>query len=185
VKRWGVVIALLLSLGVNIGLLATVALRRLPAAARPAAKPPLERVKRLADRLGLEGAIRQRFIAQQMQFFDQSSGLRADLEDIHRDLRREITRPQPDPQKIDALLAESEKAYHNLEQVMVNHVLDGRAMLDPAQERRFLDFVRRMRGGPFGLPRRLRAKPPAAGGEAAREDRPLPGGALPPSDPAP
>ncbi len=77
-KRWWIVIALLLSVGVNVGILATLATRKLASSPPPSADgpapPPLReeareeeggsfpRVHRLADRLGLEGEQRRRFV---------------------------------------------------------------------------------------------------------------------------
>lgn len=150
-KRWGLVIALLLSLGANVGILATFAfLRARPPLRQPAAPVEANRqIQRLADRLGLEGETRRRFVLRQRQFFEETAGLRREIGDVNRELRREITRTAPDPQRIDRLIAESAATFAALEKAMVDHVRESRALLDPGQERKFLNFVKRLRGGPF------------------------------------
>ncbi|HXO19892.1 MAG TPA: periplasmic heavy metal sensor [Thermoanaerobaculia bacterium] len=159
-KRWWLVIALLLSLGVNVGILATVATSRLrpappPAMAPNAQQPPAaERLARLADRLGLEGPARERFIDLQRSFFLESGRNRMRLQEVYRQLRRELVSPVPDRQRIDRLVDESSRLYLAIERATTEHVLASRALLDPTQERIFLNLLRQMRPGrgPFAPP---------------------------------
>jgi hypothetical protein len=163
-KRWGLVIALLLSLGANVGILATFAFLRTRPPLRQQQPAPVEanrQIQRLANRLGLEGETRRRFVLRQRQFFEETAGLRREIGDVNRELRREITRAAPDPQRIDRLVAESAETFAALEKAMVDHVSDSRALLDPGQERKFLDFIKRLRGGPFAARWRI---PPNQGG---------------------
>jgi len=168
VRRWGLALALLLSVGVNIGILATLAVRRGGALNRPdrphpekpgpmAEEPPL-RATRLADRLGLEGEQRRRFLRLQGRFFAETVRLRTEQAEVFRELRRELAAPEPDRQKIEELTRASARAHLALQQAMVKNVTATREILDPDQERLFLDIVSRLPppglGGPQQRPRR-------------------------------
>ncbi|HEV7786074.1 MAG TPA: hypothetical protein VGQ28_12100, partial [Thermoanaerobaculia bacterium] len=82
-KRWWLVIVLLLSLGLNVGILAAVAARRLgpggpgAKAAGAANQPPdpLPRLPQLANRLGLEGVERRKFLDIQWNLYQETSHL--------------------------------------------------------------------------------------------------------------
>jgi hypothetical protein len=147
VKRWWLVIALLLSTGMNVGLLVALALnspavtRKQQEALRPAAAG---RLPQLAARLGLEGAERRRFIQRQRQFFAESAGPRARLLEIRQAIRTELTRPKPDRARIDELLHESGDVFLLLERSLVANVLDTRELLGPEQERRYIDLISRL-----------------------------------------
>lgn len=165
-RRWWLVIALLLSLGLNLGILAAVAARRGggPPRPRPAgpemANPgpggdPLPRLPRLADRLGLEGEQRRKFLDIQWNLYQETSRLRLQLGEVHREVRREATREQPDRRKIDQLLNESARIYLALERTLVKNVLASRDLLGPNKEKEYLELVGRLRvpnpGGGMGM----------------------------------
>ena len=167
-RRWGLALALLLSLGVNVGILATLAVRRAGLQERPRPQelrpippgageemPP--RVLRLADRLGLEGEQRRRFVRLQGQLFAETVGLRTEQGEIFRELRRELTAPEPDPRKIEELTRASARAHLALQQAMAKNVAATREILDPGQERLYLDIISRLRPpGLDGMPQRQR-----------------------------
>jgi hypothetical protein len=162
VKRWWLVIALLLSVGMNVGLLVALALDR-PAvtqkqqeALRPAAAG---RIPQLAARLGLEGVERRRFIQRQRQFFAETAVSRARLPEVRRELRAELTRPTPDRARIDELLRESGELFLSLERSLVVNVLETRALLGPEQERRYIDLISRLQLEGPGQLGRLPATP--------------------------
>jgi hypothetical protein len=160
-KRWWVVIALLLSVGVNIGLFAAVLAGRFRAPAHEERQPPaLERLQRLADRLGLEGEPRRRFVAYQRSFFQDTARDRRHLGETNSDLRRELVSPNPDPQRVEQLTAESSALYLKLERALAGNVLATRKLLDPRQERIYLNLIRQLRPGrgPLAPP----GAPPAA-----------------------
>jgi len=158
VKRWWVVIALLLSLGVN--LVAAVAWRKLtppprdrdelpPRAAEQilAVQDPGARLGRLADVLGLEGEVRRKFLDLQWNFFQETGRLRLQQTEIHREVRRELTAAQPDRARVDRLLAESGRLYQAMERALARNVLASRGLLDAEPERRFLRLIGRLRPG--------------------------------------
>jgi Spy/CpxP family protein refolding chaperone len=173
VRRWGLALALLLSLGVNLGILATLAIRR----AGPPDRPPRPeerplppgpggeetplRVIRLADRLGLEGAQRRRFVQMQGRFFLETLRLRTEQAEIFRELRRELTAPEPDSRRIEELTRSSAQTHLALQQAMARNVAATRELLDPEQERLYLDIISRLRPpGLAGEPQRPRRPPP-------------------------
>jgi len=171
VRRWGLALALLLSLGVNVGILATLAVRR--AAPPPERSPRLEeprpmppaageemppRVLRLADHLGLEGEQRRRFVRLQGQFFVETMRLRSEQSEIARELRRELSAPEPDRQRIEELTRASARIHLGLQQALAKNLIATREILDPEQERFFLDIIDRLPApgldGPPQRPRR-------------------------------
>ena len=134
-KRWWLVILLLLSVGLNLGILAAIAAKRAqrpePREPRPAevlnpTADPLPRLPRLADRLGLEGEKRERFIDIQWELFQKTARLRLRRGEVHRELKREVTRDEPDRQKVDQLLKESARIYGAMERALVDSVLKNR-----------------------------------------------------------
>lgn len=171
-RRWWLIIALLLSVGVNVGILAVLATRQMARPERqgpPPPPPPREepapppgpeeggqqengppRAGRLADRLGLEGEPRRRFLAVQQRFFEQTVRLRLHMSETQREVRRELMAPEPDRQKIDALLEDSARDFLNLEQALAANVVDSREILDPGQEEEFLRVVASLRPQPAG-----------------------------------
>jgi heavy-metal resistance protein len=160
-RRWWLVIALLLSVGLNVGIFGVIVLRRLGPAVRKPKPPaemanpaadPLPRLPRLADRLGLEGEERRRFLDVQWNLFQETSHLRLQLGEVHRALRRELARPTPDKAEVDRLLAESSRIYLALEQALVNNVLATRELLGPDKEEEYLRLIRQIRvPNPIGL----------------------------------
>jgi Spy/CpxP family protein refolding chaperone len=165
-KRWWLAIALLLSLGVNAGIVAALMARRWEAnrPQKPAAEKPIslpkgqdgqggmpQRVIRLADQLGLEGDQRRRFISLQGSFFAETLRLRTDQAETQRELRRALSAPNPDQAHIQTLLQESGHVFLALEQALAKNVLDSRRLLNPEQERKFLKILGRLRPGNGGL----------------------------------
>jgi hypothetical protein len=160
-RRWWLVIALLLSVGLNLGILAAIAARKAqpgPREPRPAeAMNPaddLPRLPRLADRLGLEGEERRRFIDIQWELFQKTGRLRLQRGEVHRELKRELTRDEPNRQRVNQLLGESARIHSAMERALVDSVLASRELLGPEQEEQYLRFVGRLRvpnprpGGP-------------------------------------
>jgi len=154
-RRWWLVIALLLSVGLNIGILAAIGARRATLLAGKGARPPVEaakpgadpvpRLARLADRLKLEGEPRRRFLDIQWNLYQETTRQRLRLNEVHRDLRREMSHPTPDRQRVEELLNESARIYLALERSLVNNVFATRDLLDPEQQEEYLKIVGRLR----------------------------------------
>lgn|GEM_PF-688337 len=168
-KRWWLVIVLLLSLGVNVGIVAALVGHRWAGEAtqkggdKEAERLPEERqgpqpggqneevpqrIVRLANQLGLEGDQRKKFISLQGSFFADTLRLRTDQAETQRELRRALGAPVPDQARIDSLLQESGNTFTALEKAMTTNVLESRKLLKPDQERKFLKLLARLRLGP-------------------------------------
>ena len=152
-RRWWLAIVLLLSLGLNVGILAAVAVRRLGpggqgakqggAANQPA--DPLPRLPQLANRLGLEGEERKKFLDIQWNLYQETSHLRLQLGETHRNLRHELIQPQADRTQVDRLLEESSRTYLALEKSLVSNVLATRDLLGPEKEKQYLRLIGQLR----------------------------------------
>jgi Spy/CpxP family protein refolding chaperone len=157
VRRWWLVIALLLSVGLNVGILAAIGARRATLRGQQGARPqqqaanaannndPVPRLSRLADRLKLEGDQRRKFLDIQWNLYQETTRLRLDLGEVHRALRKELTRPDADRQRVEALLTESSRLYLALERSLVNNVFATRELLGPEKEAEYLKVVGRLR----------------------------------------
>lgn len=173
-RRWWVVIALLLSVGVNLGLVAAVATRKLadrgdpsptvdPRPPRGPQGEPIPQFRRLADRLGLEGEPRRRFLDVQRQFFEETLRVRMRQAETQREVRRELMSSEPDPERIDALLQEAARDFLALERALAKNVVATREILTPGQEEEYLRIVSRLRPpglGGFGQQGPRRRLPP-------------------------
>lgn len=158
-KRTWVWIALLLSLGVNIGILATVGTARYRGQVRIdrsrfEGPPPFAR---MADHLELEGEAREQFLAIQQELFQTTRQQREKLETLRLELRREATSESPDPDRVDRLLTQVGEVNRYLDRAMVDSVLATRRVLTPEQQQRFFRVVDRVRArgrgpGPHGRP---------------------------------
>lgn len=188
-KRWWLVIALLLSLGLNVGILLTLAVDRHATAGHPAwwgrGRPGMERpgppggerpgsprLERLAGELGLQGEARERFVAIQRHFFEAAVAAHRRRMGLQRQLREELTAPAPDRQRVEKLveaLGENQLAF---EKAFTASVLDTRELLDPEQERRYLRFLGRLRG--------VLGEGPPGGGLHGPPGRGVPPGTAPP-----
>ena len=176
-RRWGLWIALLLSLGINLGILLTLAVGGgeesppiSPAVAVespgwPDGPPPPPGERRLlghlADRLGLEGQTRERFLDLQRRFFRHAVETRRQGRELQRELGRELVAEEPDRQRIDGLVEELAELRRALDRVLVATVLDTRELLEPGEEREYVAFIERLRermgpGGRDRPPRRRR-----------------------------
>ncbi len=153
-KRWWLIILLLLSLGINVGFLARQALRSGPPGSQPQISaedderqmrglPPVFR--RLADELQLQGEERERFLELQRELLRQTFVGRQEVSRLQKELRRELVSRQPDRERIDHQLEALARAHFQLEKIFVDHLLDTREMLEPRQERLFMRFMSRLR----------------------------------------
>lgn len=170
-KRWWLILALLLSVAVNLGVLAALALgvgrgggepwRERPRAAaleRWARGPrevspqggtrhpgPPRELARLADRLGLEGEGRARFLELQRELIARTLETRRARRELEAQLRRELTAAAPDRGRIDQLLGQLGDAFLAQERALAQTVLESRALLDAEQERLYLEVLTRLR----------------------------------------
>ncbi len=169
-RRSLVGLALVLSIGVNVGFAATAFLRhRVIERIREGPPPGREPGEFLADRLDLDPATRARFLARQRELARTVRELRPRVGDLERDLRAELVSDAPDRARIASLQDDLAAVARELDRAFTDAVLDSREILDGPAERRYLRFVERFPGArrPFvdgGPPR-----PPGA--DAPRGER--------------
>lgn len=169
-KRWALWLALLLSLGINAGILLTLAVGpggwpwgerpqvertwdgpgrgELGRGGRPGRlrdRPP-RHLGRVADRLGLEGEERERFVAIQEEFLATVRDGRRRRGELHRELRAELTAPEPDRRRVAELLRELSAVQLEMERAFADAVLASRELLGPEQEEAYLGFLERLPG---------------------------------------
>lgn len=160
-RRSWLIVLLLVSVGVNIGLLAAVA------AWRARGPRPMERflerrppIERLADRLELEGESRERFLAEERRFFESFQELRRKLATTRGELRREVGSRSPDRARIDELVGASAGLTADLDRLFVEHVLSAREILGPERQDHYLMLLDRLREQDEGPPHRPPPGPP-------------------------
>lgn len=176
IRRWWLPLALLLSLGVNLGVVAMLALRR-DGAPPPEGPGPIERgapprrgegemeepgrrFDALARTLRLDDNQAERFVALQRRHFEGSRETRQRLEAARRDLAQEFLTGRADRLRVEALLRQVEAAQAELDQTLADLMLEAQEFLTPEQQRRFAFFVlQRLRNS---------GQPPPAGGPLRR-----------------
>ncbi len=179
-RNW-LFLALLLSVGINCGLLGMGILRHRLLAGSAASdrsdhadrfdhshraeRPPGRQGARLADRLELAGEERERFLALQRTLAETVHAGRLRIDEARQDMRRELISPQPDRVRIEALLAAIVREQETLDRALVENVLAARELLEGAAEREYLRFVERF-GGAFAG-----GRPPGPGGPGGMRPR--------------
>lgn len=148
-KRAWVWVALVLSLGVNVGVFATIGLSRMRSKARweqmrPGGPPDMAR---LADHLRLRGSEREQFLDIQQRFFDTARRQRRELETLRAELRAELSASEPDWGEIEELLGRSGQLYQALDRALVESILASREILTAEQQQRYFHILSRVRGG--------------------------------------
>ncbi|MFN7943213.1 MAG: periplasmic heavy metal sensor [Thermoanaerobaculia bacterium] len=163
-RRWGLVVALLLSLGVNLGLIGMAVARR--ALAGPSLVDRWSRGERvgemLADRLRLDGDRRERFLVVQRQLAAAVREHRLAMNDLRRDLRAELTGEVPDRARVDALVDRLAGHQAALDRAFVDSVFASRELLSGRELAEYLKFLDRfaagLRGQRGGAPPPLRLR---------------------------
>lgn len=160
-RRGWLVVALLASLGLNLGLVGVQLLRaRLPAASggeRPELGGP-DPGARLAERLRLEGDERERFLGLQRRLAQAVREERGRIGRLRHELRAELIATEPDRARVDRLLDEIAAHQRALDRAFADNVLDSRGQLSGRALRAYLVFVERF----------AQQRPPE-GGEPLRE----------------
>lgn len=183
-RRWWLVVALLLSLGVNLGLVGAHLVRQRVLAAWQGERPPdgPEPGVGLADRLRLREPQRTRFLEVQRELVGTVREQRRELGRLRRVLRDELIAPAPDRDRVDRLVDEIAERQAALDRAFVDHVLASRELLDGEQLERYLHFLERFTAQRFGRPEERPEQRFAPGrvGPDTRPRRPPPGEEPPP-----
>jgi Spy/CpxP family protein refolding chaperone len=100
--------------------------------------------ERLADRLELTGEARENFLRLQRELAERVHAARLGIEEARRGLRRELVSAEPDRTRVEELLSAIQREQDGLDRALVANVLAAREMLDPEAEREYLRFVERI-----------------------------------------
>jgi hypothetical protein len=156
VKQWWLAIALVLSIGTNVGVLAMLAILHSKAAPQQQAVRPGNpgQLHLLADRLGLQGEDRRRFLERQRRLLGDTAVPRKRMGEIRLALRAELIAAKPNRQRIDLLIHEAGETLMQLERMLTDCVLETRAMLPPEAEKRYVELLSHLKlEGPGALGR--------------------------------
>ena len=158
-RRW-LIVVLLLSLGVNIGIFSTLALRRwAPPGERQAT--PVRGLEDLTNRLRLRGEKREEFVAVQEKLVRRAQENVRSYQQAQRQLQREIARRRPDRLRIEGIIARIEELHGERHRMVVRAMLQSRKVLDRRQQRIYRQFLGRLgRQAPGGRPNRNHRRPP-------------------------
>lgn len=170
-RNW-LFLALLLSVGVNCGLLG-IGIARHRMIERWAAdradpgeagdrrqRPRFGEGTRLADRLELTGETRENFLRLQRELAERVHAGRRSIDESRRLLRRELVDRAPDRGKVEELLTAILREQEALDRALVANVFSAREILDGRAEREYLRFVERFGAAVAGPPP---PHPPGAG----------------------
>lgn len=167
-KRWWLVVALALSLAVNLGVLVTLTAsrwidgkprREWPRAAAweewahgprglhggPRHHRPPRELARLVDRLDLEGAPRERFLELQRELLIATLEGRQRRRGLEAELRQELAAAAPDQARIEEILVALGEAYVVQERALARTILGSRELLDDEQEQLYLAVLAHLR----------------------------------------
>lgn len=172
-RRWWLVLLLLLSVGLNLGLLAQRGrAERRERQARIEARgaqhgergergerggptPLLDRLlERMVQRVGVEGDDKEKFVALQKDFFTRTLGIRERLRQSQKALRENLRAENPDRQLADRQLAELAAAQQEIEKAFVDNFFASSQMLDPGQRQRYREWIGELRRARWDRPGR-------------------------------
>jgi len=145
-KRWLLILALLLSVGLNLGIFGTLIIKRAQARrfAFEAGGQGGPQLERLADRLQLEGTERLGFIEAQRRFM---ATIRREGRLLRRDqqaLRQQLTSRTPEAERVEELVSATAKRAEALDRAFARNVLYVREILDGPREQRYVQFLAQM-----------------------------------------
>ncbi|MGB5815952.1 MAG: periplasmic heavy metal sensor [Thermoanaerobaculia bacterium] len=168
-------IVLAVSLGINVGILATLGVQgsdKEKGTEEKTAEASLdERTGPIAERLGLEGEDREKFMQLQRGLLESTQGHREELDGMRREVRKELREDEPDRARMERLISDMAEVSAAQEREYVEMVMATREILDDEQQAMYLQFMAqaRARGGEGMRPgmqqQRMR---PGTGGQQQR-----------------
>ena len=151
-------ILLAVSLGINVGILGTLAVQgsdKDKGSEEKSSTPSLDdRTGPIADRLGLEGDDREKFVQLQRGLLESTQGHREEIENMRREVQTELREDEPDRARIDRLIADMSEISAAQEREYVETVIATREILDDEQQAMYQQFLAqaRARSGAGGRP---------------------------------
>ncbi len=146
-RRWGIWVALLLSVGLNLGLFGALLVRDSARPSFPGVGPEREPRRPgvfLAQRLGLEGQERQRFLDLHEALVAEIGKERRQLFELRRQLRTELAASRASREAALELVAQIGTHQATLERLLVDHVFEVRRVLPPEPLGRYLRWLSRV-----------------------------------------
>ena len=161
-KRGLLVLALVFSLGVNIGLAFQILAPGddLPAKPQPELEPqptdteplraqnPVDRrgqrrpgMRQIVDRLGLEGERRRQFVEVKRDFFRRTTQQRQEVQALQAELAELVAQPEVDKVQMYATLERLAAAHGELERLFVEHYLATLDLLEPDEQQIYRSFI--------------------------------------------
>jgi Spy/CpxP family protein refolding chaperone len=140
-KRKLIILGILLLIAINISVLATVGYRWRCGHGGKAcgACAPGEYI---CQRLSLSDSQKQNMEVCRKVFSEDIDQKREILNHKRNELVELISQPTPEAEKIDSLLKEIGAAQTELEKDVVNHILHEKGLLNPEQQKKFLDLIK-------------------------------------------
>jgi Spy/CpxP family protein refolding chaperone len=140
-KRKLIILGILLLIAINISALATVGYRWKCGSGSNTCGgcAPGEYI---CQQLSLSDSQRQSVEACRKVFTEGIGQKREILNHKRNELVDLISQPAPNPEKIDSLLQEIGTAQTELEKDVVNHILHEKGLLDPEQQKKFLNLIK-------------------------------------------
>ncbi len=145
-KRWGLILLLLLSVGVNIGILSTLGVSRLrrpeprDRAFRPPQPPP--EVRSLPGRFGLDRAEAETFRELHRTFFEKTTEGQREAFRLRRELADELTSEAPERERLDEILDRIVANERAREEAFVELTMGARELLGGEGSEAYRRFVR-------------------------------------------
>jgi Spy/CpxP family protein refolding chaperone len=140
-KRRLVILGVLLLIAINISALATVGYRwkcRYGGKACGGCAPG----EYICQQLSLSDSQKQNMEAYRKVFTEGMDRKRGILNHKRNELIDLLSQPNPKPEEIDSLLEEIGAAQTELEKDVVNHILQEKGILNPEQQKKFLDLIK-------------------------------------------
>ena len=137
-----------------------------PPPGAPFGGPSPARLEEVARRLGVPPEDRPRFLALQRRFLLSTRGRRQELDLVRRSMKEQLLAPEPDAERLRALVERSAQLQAGLERALVEHVLEARRLLSGDAERRYLEMLAQLG------PRMARPGPPRMRPDGAPHWRP-------------
>ncbi len=140
-KRKFIILGVLLLIAINISALATVGYRW-KCGYNGKACGGCAPGEYICQQLSLSDSQKQNMETYRKVFTEGMDRKREILNQKRNELVELISQPNPKPQEIDSLLEEIGTAQTELEKDVVNHILREKGLLNPEQQKKFLDLIR-------------------------------------------
>lgn len=156
-RRFWLVFALLLSLGINLGILSAIALNRQRPPRPP--RPPALGIEQMAEALELTGEERRAFVERHRRYWDLREDAREKVAALRREMREGLLGERGDLAALEASIRRAAELNLERELAFARLIVETRASLSGDQRRRYQSFIPEIRGVEPARPFRRRDGP--------------------------